>query len=156
MLQNKAKERHFANSNHDIILLHVDSYQWEKLNEFDKVIPRVIIHEEFADFIIACGFEMNMIGLTGWIESLTSNQKKSNSMCTELDSTASAFKKALEIDEDSKNNNYVMINPAMDPRASLFEALSAAPRDLDAGVELMIDCTYFRSTVDDDFQDFFR
>jgi len=150
----KVKEGHFINANDDSTLLHIDSYQWENLNEFVKVIPSATMYKELKDFINAYGFETDILGLTGWSVSMTSNQTFTNHACTELDSTVTGLEKAFETDEDSKYNNYVAFNPAIQRRASLFAVLSVATRDLDIGAELMVDYTSFRDTVDDDFQAF--
>ena len=134
-------------ANDDSTLLSVDSCQWENLNKFVKVMPRAIMHKELIDFIIAYGFEMGMLCLTGWSAPLTSDQTFENHARAELESTTSALEKLFEIDEDSKHNNHVMFNPPTQRRASFFAALRI-------GVELMFDFTYFRDDADDNFQAF--
>jgi len=147
----KIKEGHFINADDDSTALHIDSIQWEKLSKFVNDIPTATMYKELKNFILAYGYETEILGFTGWNVALTSNQTFTNHACTKEEKTASAFDKAFETDEDGYDAS-VLFNPAIQRRPSLFASLTVATRDLEEGEELMVDYNLFRDVVDEDYK----
>ena len=58
----KIEKGHFINADDDSTVIHVDTIQWYKLEKFIKDVPSATMYQELRDFIVAYGFETEMLG----------------------------------------------------------------------------------------------
>jgi hypothetical protein len=130
--------------------LHLDAYQWEALNKFIDDFPHAVMYQQLRDFILAYGYQTEILGQSGWDVSIASNNTFTNHACTS-DEVSVGWAVRAFLDENGLDPGF---SPPLMRRAHLFSVLTLATRNLKAGDEILTDYADFRSYADQEFLSF--
>jgi hypothetical protein len=141
---------HFVLSSDAGLSLHLDAYQWEALNKFIDDFPHAVMYQQLRDFILAYGYQTEILGQSGWDVSIASNNTFTNHACTS-DEVSVGWAVRAFLDENGLDPGF---SPPLMRRAHLFSVLTLATRNLKAGDEILTDYADFRSYADQEFLSF--
>lgn len=121
--------------------LRIDFANWEELNEFIAMFPDAEMYQQLKDFFIAYGFESEPMGQTGWVVSVANNSTFTNHACTKEEENVN-YVEGIYLNENGAEINFC---PALVRYGSLVGILATAARDIEAGEELQMSYSHFRT-----------